>query len=59
MIWDDHQNRCIGELVFKSEVRSVKLRRDRIVVALQFKVYIYRFSDLKLLDSFITADNHR
>jgi WD repeat-containing protein 45 len=50
MIWDDHQNRCIGELSFRSEVKAVKLRRDRVVVALAHKVYVYRFSDLKLLD---------
>lgn len=40
MIWDDHQNRCIGELSFRSEVRGVRLRRDRIVVVLQRKLYV-------------------
>lgn len=38
MIWDDHQNRCIGELSFRSDVRAVRLRRDRVVVCLATKV---------------------
>jgi len=59
MIWDDHQNRCIGELSFRSEVKAVKLRRDRVVVALATKVYVYRFSDLKLLDQISTQVNAR
>uniref|UniRef100_A0A7S3JWF9 Autophagy-related protein 18 n=1 Tax=Aureoumbra lagunensis TaxID=44058 RepID=A0A7S3JWF9_9STRA len=59
MIWDDHQNRCIGELSFRSEVKAVKLRRDRVVVALATKVYVYRFSDLKLLDQISTQVNSR
>lgn len=33
MIWDDHQNRCIGELSFRSDVYSVRLRRDRYAAA--------------------------
>lgn len=57
MIWDDHQNRCIGELSFRSEVKSVKLRRDRVVVVLESKVYVYNFADLKLVDHIETVAN--
>jgi WD40 repeat protein len=58
-IWDDHQNRAIGELMFRSEVKAVKLRRDRVVVVLLHKIYVYRFSDLKLLDQISTLENPR
>ncbi|GKU86812.1 hypothetical protein SLEP1_g1287 [Rubroshorea leprosula] len=57
MIWDDHQSRCIGELAFRSEVRSVRLRRDRIVVVLEQKIFVYNFADLKLLHQIETIAN--
>ncbi|KAK1440479.1 hypothetical protein QVD17_06306 [Tagetes erecta] len=57
MIWDDHQSRCIGELSFRSEVKSVRLRRDRIVVVLLEKIYVYNFADLKLLQQIDTVTN--
>lgn len=57
MIWDDHQNHCIGELSFRAPVKAVKLRRDRVVVVLEDKVYVYNFADLKLLDQLETCPN--
>ncbi|XP_027098381.1 autophagy-related protein 18a-like [Coffea arabica] len=57
MIWDDHQSRCIGELSFRSEVRGVRLRRDRIVVVLEHKIFVYNFADLKLLHQIETIAN--
>lgn len=59
MIWDDHQSRCIGEFAFRSDVRAVKLRRDRLVVVLERKIYIYNFHDLKLLHQIETLSNPR
>ena len=29
MLWDDHQQKCIGELSFKTKVQAVKLRKDK------------------------------
>lgn len=57
MIWDDHQSRCIGELSFRSPVRGVRLRRDRIIVVLESKIFIYNFADLKLVHNIDTAPN--
>ncbi|GAM29229.1 hypothetical protein SAMD00019534_124050 [Acytostelium subglobosum LB1] len=57
MIWDDYQNKCIAKLEFKSEVKAVKLRRDRIVVVLENKVYVYNFADLQLVHQLETTNN--
>ncbi|XP_010521001.1 PREDICTED: autophagy-related protein 18a-like [Tarenaya hassleriana] len=57
MIWDDHQSRCIGELSFRSDVRAVRLRRDRIVVVLEQKIFVYNFADLKLMHQIETIAN--
>ncbi|GAX83502.1 hypothetical protein CEUSTIGMA_g10927.t1 [Chlamydomonas eustigma] len=57
MMWDDHQAKCVGELSFRSPVRSVRLRRDRVVVALEHKVLVYNFADFKLLHQIETLGN--
>ena len=57
LIYDDALSRPIGELSFRHRVLSVKLRRDRIVVILRDKIYVYRFSDLKLMDCVGTGRN--
>lgn len=57
MIWDDYQNKCIGALKFRTEVKAVRLRRDRVVVVLEAKVFVYRFKDLKLVDQIATVAN--
>lgn len=57
LIWDDLQSRCIGEFAFRSNVRGVRLKEDRIVVVLEHKIYVYNFNDLKLLHQIETLSN--
>lgn len=59
MIWDDHQGRCIGEFTFRSNVRGVKLRQDRLAVVLEHRIYVYNLLDLKLLHQIETSYNPR
>lgn len=39
------------------QVRAVRLRRDKIAVALEHKVLIYNFMDLKLVHTIETQSN--
>ncbi|KAL9187336.1 hypothetical protein ACHAXT_001439 [Thalassiosira profunda] len=57
LIYDDHLQRTIGEMSFRQKVLATKMRRDRIVVVLRDRVYIYNFSDLSLLDKVHTGEN--
>ncbi|XVF06046.1 hypothetical protein REPUB_Repub06bG0014500 [Reevesia pubescens] len=57
LLWDDHASRCVGELSFRSPIRSIRLRRDTIIVTLLHKIYVYNFSDLKLLHQLETTWN--
>lgn len=47
----------IAELEFRTDVKAVRLRRDRIVVVLVNKVYVYNFADLQLLYQLDTCPN--
>lgn len=57
-LWDDRRERITTEVEFRSNVRSVSLRKDLVVVALECKVYVYGpFRTMTQLDSIDTTAN--
>ena len=48
-VWDDYQNRVIAEVDFYADIAAVRLRRDRIVVALPGSVDVLNFTDLTVV----------
>jgi len=57
ILWDDNQSTPIGELTFKTDVKAVKLRREKIVVVLENNVYVYNFEKLERSNKFDTSQN--
>lgn len=57
VLWDDHKAKEISEMRFMSHVRNVKMKRDKIFVVCDEKIYVFNFNTLELLDTLETSNN--
>lgn len=57
VLWDDYQSKSVGELTFKCDIKAVKLRKSKLLVVLDNKIYLYELHDLKLVDITETCYN--
>ncbi|CAG9318497.1 unnamed protein product [Blepharisma stoltei] len=55
--WDEYQVDMKGEIRFRSEVKNVLIRRDKVVIILQNMTYVYELNNLKPVASISTIDN--
>lgn len=65
ILWDDHQSKVISELRFNTNVKNVKLKKDkyifsfsfRIIVVCESKIYVFTFISFNNIDTIDTYDN--
>ncbi len=57
IIWDDHQSKVVSELRFTSYVRNIKLKRDKLIVVCDQKVYLFNLLNFQNIDTIDTFDN--
>jgi WD repeat-containing protein 45 len=55
VIWDDHERKNRTEITFSRVVKSVKLRKDMLVIVLEHKTFIFSFLTLQLIEQVDTA----
>lgn len=58
-MWDDSQQKVAGELEFKQPVKAVRLRKEKIVVVLEDKTFVFKMHDMTLIDCIKTLPNPR
>jgi len=57
LLWDDLHAQLLGEIVFRTPVLGVRLRRDRLIVVLENYVCVYALYQLRLLEKINTMPN--
>ena len=57
VIWDDYERKNRTEITFNSIVKSVKLRKEMLVVILEHKAFIFSFLTLQLIEQVDTGHN--
>jgi len=57
VLWDDSETKVITELRFSYEILNVKLKKDRVFIVTEQKVYVFLFDDFSSNDKVETIKN--
>jgi WD40 repeat protein len=59
VIWDDFQTKVLNEFKYTSLVKNVKLKKDKIIVVCDQRIYVYNLTTYKQIETIETCNNPR
>ena len=58
VIWDDNQNKEIGEMKFITPIINIKIKKDLLFIICQKRIYLFNFNTYDIIDTIDTGDNN-
>ena len=57
ILWDDYQTKVLNEFKLTSSVKNLKLKKDKIIIVCEQRIYIYSTDKYKLIETIETFKN--
>ena len=57
ILWDDYQTKVLNEFKLTSSVKNLKLKKDKIIIVCEQRIYVYSTDKYKLLETIETFKN--
>lgn len=57
ILWDDYQTKILNEFKLTSSVKNLKLKKDKIIIVCEQRIYVYSTDKYKLIETIETYKN--
>ena len=57
ILWDDYQTKILNEFKLTSSVINLKLKKDKIIIVCEQRIYVYSMDKYKLIETIETVKN--
>ena len=58
IIWDELNGKIISQLRFDTNVKNIKLTKDKIIIVIEKKIYIFNLSNLEMINEPIETNQN-
>ena len=57
ILWDDYQTKILNEFKLTSSVKNLKLKKDKVIIVCEQRIYVYSTDKYKLIETLETFKN--